>query len=186
MGDIKNKLDKLASPQNDEWRVNVRNRKENNKAFEWSTKIILEVLDVLEAQGLNQTDLGERMGVTRQQVSKLLRGKQTLSLETIAKLEEALDINLIEIGGHVNHLSSEMQSWQDLIISKHEAYHIALHKGTSIIYSSDRMQELKKAFFQLEDEEAMLSESKPNTFFNWESKSRKKSKTSSRMQSILR
>ena len=45
--------------------------------------------------GLTQKALAERMNCTQQYVSKILKGKENMSLDTLSKLEDALGINLI-------------------------------------------------------------------------------------------
>ena len=45
--------------------------------------------------GMTQVVLAEKLGCTQQHVSMLLKGKNNLTLETIAKLEEALDFDII-------------------------------------------------------------------------------------------
>ena len=42
-----------------------------------------------------QKALAERMNCTQQYVSKILKGKENMSLDTLSKLEDALGINLI-------------------------------------------------------------------------------------------
>lgn len=48
------------------------------------------VSQVLEAEGITQTELGRRMGRTRGFVSQLLTGGRNLTLRTIADLADAL------------------------------------------------------------------------------------------------
>jgi transcriptional regulator with XRE-family HTH domain len=45
--------------------------------------------------GLTQKELAERMNCSQQYVSKILKGKENMSLDTLTKLENALDICLI-------------------------------------------------------------------------------------------
>jgi transcriptional regulator with XRE-family HTH domain len=52
-------------------------------------------LDALKAQGLTQKDLAERLNVTPQQISKIVKGEENLTLETITNLELALGIHII-------------------------------------------------------------------------------------------
>ena len=54
----------------------------------------LEKLEMKE-QGLTQKALAERMECTQQYVSKILKGKENMSLDTLSKLEDALGISLI-------------------------------------------------------------------------------------------
>ena len=44
-----------------------------------------------------QPTLAEEMGVTPQYISKVVKGKENLTLETIAKIEEVLGIKLVEV-----------------------------------------------------------------------------------------
>lgn len=57
--------------------------------------IALKMLDKMEQLGLTQKMLAERMGCSQQYVSKILRGKENLSLETLCKIENALNLYLI-------------------------------------------------------------------------------------------
>lgn len=54
---------------------------------------------VLDEKKMTQTDLAEKMGVSRQQISKIVKGHENLTFETIDKLEKALNIKLITIAG---------------------------------------------------------------------------------------
>ena len=49
----------------------------------------------MKQEGLTQKALAERMNCTQQYVSKILKGKENMSLDTLSKLEDALGINLI-------------------------------------------------------------------------------------------
>lgn len=61
--------------------------------------VALRVMAVLDEKKMTQTDLAEKMGVSRQQISKIVKGHENLTFETIDKLEKALDIKLITIAG---------------------------------------------------------------------------------------
>ena len=50
----------------------------------------------LEEQKLTQRQLAERMGCSAQYISRLLKGEENLSLETIAKLEHALNVSIAQ------------------------------------------------------------------------------------------
>lgn len=45
--------------------------------------------------GLIQKALAERMNCTQQYISKILKGKENMSLDTLSKLKKALGITLI-------------------------------------------------------------------------------------------
>ena len=50
----------------------------------------------MEEQSVTQVELAKRMGCTQQYVSNLLKGSSNMTLETIARLENALNIDLIK------------------------------------------------------------------------------------------
>jgi plasmid maintenance system antidote protein VapI len=67
---------------------------------EWLKKsgaIALRVLMALKEKNMSQKTLAEIMNVSPQQVNKIVKGSENLTLETISKLEQALDIDLINI-----------------------------------------------------------------------------------------
>ena len=47
----------------------------------------------MEEIGLSQKNLAEKMGCSQQYISKVLKGRENLSIATISKIEEALDLN---------------------------------------------------------------------------------------------
>ena len=49
----------------------------------------------MRALGMTQKSLAEKMGCSQQYVSLLLKGGENLTLETIAKIEEALGFRLL-------------------------------------------------------------------------------------------
>ena len=78
------------------WKEKAQWRRENRRWLKYSGFIAMAVMNRLEEQGLSQKDLAERMACSPQYVSKLLRGSENLTLDTISKLEECLDIDLIQ------------------------------------------------------------------------------------------
>ena len=62
-----------------------------------SAVIALYVLTSLREQRLTKRALAKRMKVSPQQVTKIVKGSENLTLETISKVEQALDINIIDI-----------------------------------------------------------------------------------------
>ncbi len=77
------------------WREEAEWRRDNWSWLRHSQKIAVKVLLQLKQEGLTQKALAERMNCTQQYVSKILKGKENMSLDTLSKLEDALGINLI-------------------------------------------------------------------------------------------
>lgn len=77
------------------WREEAEWRRENWSWLRHSQKIAVKVLLQMKKEGLTQKILAERMNCTQQYVSKILKGKENMSLDTLSRLEDALGISLI-------------------------------------------------------------------------------------------
>lgn len=77
------------------WREEAEWRRDNWSWLRHSQRIAVKVLLQMKQQGLTQKALAERMGCTQQYVSKILKGKENLSLDILTKLENALGFSLI-------------------------------------------------------------------------------------------
>lgn len=95
MNNLNDKLSKLASDQPSDWKAKAKYRRDNREWLKWSAAIALKVLDALNEQGLTQKDLAERMGVSPQQINKIVGGQENLTLQTIIHLELLLGIHII-------------------------------------------------------------------------------------------
>lgn len=79
-----------------EWIKAVMWRQKNEFWLDVSSDIALEVACTLREKGLTQRQFAERMGCSPQYISKILKGSDNLTLETICKMEKVLQIRLIE------------------------------------------------------------------------------------------
>lgn len=55
----------------------------------------MKTMQVMDKQSVTQSLLAERMGCSQQYVSNLLKGSSNMTLETISRIETALNIDLI-------------------------------------------------------------------------------------------
>jgi len=90
-------LEAHQSPNPSRWRENAQWRRDNEYWLKYSRHITLNVLRAMEEIPITQKELASRMGCTQQYVSNLLRGSSNMTLETIARLENALNIDLIKL-----------------------------------------------------------------------------------------
>jgi ribosome-binding protein aMBF1 (putative translation factor) len=101
MSKVKDKLSKIASAQPSGWKEKAKYRRANREWLKKSAAIAIKILDALKAQQLTQKDLAERMGISPQQINKIVKGQENLTLETISNLEKALGITIIDgLAGH--------------------------------------------------------------------------------------
>jgi len=95
MSEIVNNLRKHQSSTPSRWREKAEWRQENKSWLRYSQHIAMMMLDKMEALGLTQREVAERMGCSQQYVSRILKGHENLSIETMCKIEEALDLAIL-------------------------------------------------------------------------------------------
>ena len=95
------KINKLAGSKVSSWKDDAIERSHNREWTQLSFRIALRILQEMRRQkpvnGMSQKKLADEMGVSPQYINKLVKGKENLSLETIAKIESVLGISLLEI-----------------------------------------------------------------------------------------
>ena len=92
------KLEQSSAPAPSDWREKAQWRKDNCDWLRKSGRIAVAVLEAIDANSdMSQAKLAEKMGVTKQYISKIVKGQENLSLQTICKLESALGITLVEV-----------------------------------------------------------------------------------------
>ena len=95
MNNIKEKLSKHKSSTPSRWREEAEFRTTNKSWLRYSQHIAMVMLDKMEEQNMTQKLLAEKMGCSQQYVSKILKGRENLSIETLCKIEDALQITLL-------------------------------------------------------------------------------------------
>jgi ribosome-binding protein aMBF1 (putative translation factor) len=95
MNNLKEKLSTLVSDRPSDWKAKAKYRRDNREWLKKSAAIAVRVLDALKAQNLSQKELAERMNISPQQISKIVKGQENLTLETISNLEIALGIQIM-------------------------------------------------------------------------------------------
>lgn len=94
--ELDKKLNALAKPVSEKITDEAKWRRVNKEWLSKSFDIALGVLSAMKAKGWNQKKLAAEMNVSTQQVSKIVKGKENFTLQTIAKLERVLNVNLIQ------------------------------------------------------------------------------------------
>jgi len=107
MGKSLDRLKELAAGRVSSWHEEADWYRQNSGWLKRSSKIAYRILNELDEQGILQKELALRMGVSPQYVSKIVKGKENLSLETIWKIEEALGITLISVNRNAQYIYPE-------------------------------------------------------------------------------
>ena len=91
-------LEYLESHQSEtpsKWREEAEWRRENKPWLLYSKRIAVMLLAYMKREHLTQSTMADRMDCTQQYVSKILKGTENLSLETLTKLEQVMGERLI-------------------------------------------------------------------------------------------
>ena len=95
-------LGKYKSSTPSRWKDEAIFRKQNKRWLGYSQQIAMAMLDKMEACSMTQTQLADKLGCSQQYVSRVLKGSENLSLETICKIEDALDLSFFTNPNHVH------------------------------------------------------------------------------------
>lgn len=100
----KEKLDHLLkkSKKNTQWKDLADKELNSGGWIDRSFEIALTVLEKLDEDGITPSTLAKRMNCSRQYLNKLLKGRENLTLETIDKLEKALNTRILAVCGFVD------------------------------------------------------------------------------------
>lgn len=91
----KDKFNQLVSGEDNRTLADVNKRIKNRAMLRESQQIALKVLMKLDDFGWSQKDLAKAMEVTPQQITKIVSGKENLTIETQIKLQHILDIPVL-------------------------------------------------------------------------------------------
>lgn len=94
------------------WREAAEWRRKNENWLKYSRVITMKTMQAMDKQSVTQSILAKRMGCSQQYVSNLLKGSSNMTLETISRIETALNIDIIgsALGGLVDGYDSDESS----------------------------------------------------------------------------
>lgn len=95
MSSLKEKLMALSGGETSNAMEELKYWIDNDYWLAKSGAIAMMAMDAMEEKGLSQKGLAEKIGVSPQHVHKILQGNENLTLETIGKLEKALNIVIV-------------------------------------------------------------------------------------------
>ncbi len=112
-----------------------------------------------EDRRMTQADLGEKIGTTQSVIARIEKGEQNLSTETLAKLSEALNHEIVSLskGGTVNFRiegGRKLSGTIQVRSSKNGAVGVMcaalMNKGTTIIKNAPKIEEVNRIVEVLE------------------------------------
>lgn len=91
------KLKQISKPLPEKERKQMEYQIDNTGWLQLSVSLAIKIRSLMASEGICQSELARRMGVSPAQVTKILSGKENLGLKTIAKVEAALTKPLFHI-----------------------------------------------------------------------------------------
>lgn len=148
------KLNKLTNGNKSQWLEDAKYRAANQEWLKKSQAIALKILRKLRENKTNQVtpssqvQLANQLGVSAQQVSKWVKGKENFTLETITKLEAVLSVSLMETTKPQTNILKRTSFTESVMYSrrgkveykkrttKKESKVIPLHKTTTSTFTN--------------------------------------------------
>lgn len=92
------RLSKFESPTPSAWREEAQAVREAKSEgwLQYSRRIAIKMAMAMKQQQLTRADVAARMGCSPQYVSRMLKGEENLSLQTISKVEDALGVPILQ------------------------------------------------------------------------------------------
>lgn len=92
-----NRLKEVAKQPSVKNREEAKFRDENRNWLLKSALIALEIHRYLRQNGMTQCQLAEKLGISPAMVTKLLSGKENLSLKTVCGIERVIQFELLKV-----------------------------------------------------------------------------------------
>lgn len=91
---MKENLNKVVSKTAKQWKVRSKQDRANRRDITRAQAFALELMDYMDAHNIKQTELATKMGVSAQQVNKILRAKANLTFQSLDKIADALGASI--------------------------------------------------------------------------------------------
>lgn len=92
-----NRLNEVAKQPSEKERNEAKFRDENRDWLLKSALIALEIHRYLRQNGMTQSQLAKKMGISPAMVTKILSGKENLSLKTVCGIERVIQFELLKV-----------------------------------------------------------------------------------------
>ena len=90
------RLKEHQSPAPSKWRERAEWRMQNKSWLPHFQRIAVKMLEKMDELSMTPKQLADLMGCSQQYVSKVLKGQENLSLETMSKIEDCMHISILQ------------------------------------------------------------------------------------------
>lgn len=91
------RLHKFKSSTPSQWRQQAKTRLTNQNERRKARKIAMQMLDAMDAQGMTEPVLAERLGISATELSSLLKGHKLPTSVMMSSIASALGITLTSV-----------------------------------------------------------------------------------------
>jgi transcriptional regulator with XRE-family HTH domain len=147
----KEKFTKLVSKETTNTIANNIELIKHRDRLRESQSIALKVLDRLDELNWTQRDLAKKMGISAQQINKIVRGKENLTLGTQIQLQKNLDIPILATY-YENKLEENFSIFESIFkqetmdtFSKQRKTKVSGYLSSNVLYESNNTVYLKKS-----------------------------------------
>ncbi|CAN5559841.1 hypothetical protein BH11BAC3_BH11BAC3_47090 [soil metagenome] len=143
---FKQKIENLTSKDGSNWLKKAEARNNNRWLKVYSSEIARRVIFLLKERSMSQLDLANALKVKPQRVNKIVKGKENLTLETIYKLSDALNFQLIKFPKYGWHYSEKSNvNYIDFPITNNE-YNIKEIDSIVTVGNTDLLWTINKGY----------------------------------------
>ena len=89
---MRKNLNNIITKTATQWKTRAKQDRNNRINITRAQAFALELMEYMDLHNIKQTDLANKMGVSAQQVNKILRAKSNLTFETLDKIADALEV----------------------------------------------------------------------------------------------
>lgn len=131
----KEKLQKLSAGKNTQVLEEIKFRNANRVWIKNSKRIALEILLKLDELGWSQTELAEKLNVSKQYINKLLKGNEKFGFEILSEIEEKMGLCIFS----VNIMNKELRNSNTTIFvfEKTEIISVKPRQGKTVPMAND-------------------------------------------------
>jgi transcriptional regulator with XRE-family HTH domain len=138
MKNLNDKIKEITSKTPSNWKRRAEFRK-NNRWLIYSAKIASRILAAIETKSdVNQAKIAKELQVSPQHVSKIVQGKENLTLESIYKISQVLGVELISFPEYKDTYDFIIPQKYDMLAieggSENQAMKIITTQATSLTY----------------------------------------------------
>lgn len=147
------KFAKLVSDKPSNFLAKLEYYNSNKNWLQNSSKIAINVMEILKEKKWTQKELAEKMKVSAQQINKIAKGQQNLTFETISKLESALGVSLISINeiksiNEIETISTQIKAIEynikeEIKVAKPFSNDFIRQDGTQMIIAYNKTKDFK-------------------------------------------